>query len=299
MKHHLLKIMATVFFAVGTVTAPAAEMTGSLLYSGLTESGWQVCLVDLASGVSRPLTSSPGDKRRPFYLAQSGAVVCKDSMGRALAWKGGKEEVLSGDVLSAGDLWFPSNGKEWYFTRLATNNPQRQFIWHRKVDDPGAENQLVLRMEKGSLRQIALSPDGQWAAATHLWRVGEERILVFPLAAPETYRYLTPELMVAFSPTWAPDGKSLLFSMQREGSQDDFDLQRVSVDDARIQHLKRIEGSSEWFPSEDSSGRWVFFEENREGRSSLGALNSTTGEVVAIPLPHQGREPFWVSKIAP
>jgi Tol biopolymer transport system component len=202
-------------------------------------------------------------------------------------------------VLSAGDLWFLSNGKEWYFTRLATNNPQRQFIWHRKTDDPGTEPRLVLRMEKGSLRQIALSPDGQWAAATHLWRVGEERILVFPLAAPEKYRYLTPELRVAFSPTWAADGKSLLFSMQEEGSQADFDLQRVSVDDARIEPLKRIEGSSEWFPSQDSSGRWVFFEQNREGRSSLGALDTTTGKVVAIPLPHQGREPFWVSKIAP
>ena len=299
MKHPLSKILATLCFAAGVMVAPAVEMTGSLLYSGLTESGWQVCLLDLASGQTRPLTSSPGDKRRPFYLAEAGAVVCKDSMGRALAWKGGKEEVLSGDVLSAGDLWFLSNGKEWYFTRLATNNPQRQFIWHRKADDPGAESQLVLRMEKGSLRQIALSPDGQWAAATHLWRVGEERILVFPLATPEKYRYLTPELRVAFSPTWAADGKSLLFSMQGEGSQADFDLQRVSVDDARIEPLKRIEGSSEWFPSEDSSGRWVFFEENREGRSSLGALDTMTGKVVAIPLPHQGREPFWVSKIEP
>lgn len=291
----LILILGLTLSQATDASTPSGAKKGALLYSGLTPTGWQICLLDLESGKHRVLTASPGDKRRPFFLPKSGRVVCKDAAGRALGWSRGAETLLSEPIRSMGDLWFKPDGNSWYFTRLATDNPQRQFIWYHQAGDPDPESALVLRMEKGSLRQVALSPDGKFLAATHLWRVGEERILIIPVETPERYRYITPAMKTAFSPAWSADGKTLYFSMQQDGIASDFDLHRADLQGKAIQILKRLPGSSEWFPTGDAEERWVYFEENRLGISSLAALDLKTANVVSLSLPHQAREPHWIS----
>jgi Tol biopolymer transport system component len=265
-----------------------------IVYSGETDSGWQVFRLALPDGKPRQVTHSPGDKRRPTPVPGRDWIVTKDSQGRALVLEEDKETVLDPDIRSLGDLSVSGSGDWWYFTRLAVNNPQRQFVWRRKLE--GGKNEeateLVLRPEKGSFRQVSLSPDGQYLAGTHIWKAGEERIVIIPLARPEDFFYVSPEDNEAFSPAWGPDGQDVYFAMKSESG--DYDIFRASLADRTAKAVVQISGTSEWFPSVSPNSEWLTCEQVENGKSILLLVNLQTGKKTVLQTPHSAKEPAWV-----
>lgn len=287
----LLRFLCVIGIACGELCAGGP--VGEIVYSGETDSGWQVFRRKIPEGKPVQVTFSPGDKRRPMFVPGRDWIVCKDSQGRALTLKKGEESVLDPAIRSVGDVAVSPKGDWLYFTRLAVNNPQRQFIWRSMVanGEEGDPMELVLRPEQGSFRQVSLSPDGTHLAATHIWKVGEERIVVIPLTNPEEFFYVSPEGREAFSPTWSSDGAEVFFSMK--SNSEDYDLFRASLVDREPRAVLQAEGTSEWFPSVSRDGEWLVCEQVDKGKSGLLLVNLRTGEKNILETPHAAKEPAW------
>lgn len=264
------------------------EPTGKILYCGATQGGWQIFEGDLQTGLSTQLTKTLGDKRSPGYVRSRDWVTFKDSQGTVGYLENGSVVYPFEHERSIGDYAFSVNGDRCYFTRLATNNPQRQFLWSISLDsDKGP--QLVLRMDQGSLRQVQMSPNGKYLVATHIWRVGEERVVIIPTDFPDNYFYLSPEGEEAFSPSWSPNSEAVLFSMRTPDGT--FDIYEGVVSNGQLRKLLETKGMSEWYPSLDPAGQWVLFETAEAGGSEIGYADVDRG--IPSHLGIKGKEPVW------
>ena len=293
-----MKIFGFINLALFVLGLPALAQP-VLVYTGLTDSGWQVYLHNLETGESKQLTQSPGDKRVPRYIASWDAVVYRDSRGRiSLVESDGTKGVWS-ELEGCADFAIRENGEgeptQAFVTRLVTGNPQRQLIWELTVPDI---LRPIARAPKGSLRQVTLRVDGGFFA-THLWRRGEERLIEFPPLTEEGEQgpplYWTPENEVAAYPLFVP-GQGVVYSQKTSPLNYDLVFKATAESSPQV-----IVSSSEW--SEQASTlsgdqATLFFERSdKSGNWSLASSNFDPAveqkEVRKIALPHQAKEPRW------
>ena len=257
---------------------------------GLAENGWQIFDYDLDKGVSRQLTFSPGDKRSPQWNPATQEVTFRDALGHVMVYSEGSDPQMLTPFGSCSDYALTGQGFPLYYTRLAVGNPQRQFIW--RLDESGGEPKLAYRPTKGSMRQVRLSPDGRWLAATHLWQRAEERLIAIPLDTSLRSRYLTAEKQVAVFPSWHPDEQHIIYAKQM--TQDNYDLYMVNLDTRKSKPLLQTAKASELAPVMDEAGQFVYFEQHEKGQPvKLARLEVDSGRVVLLDLPEPAREPFW------
>lgn len=285
----LMKLFSHIICWLMLVPAMMASQ-GHLLYVGLTENGWQIFDYDLEQGISKQLTYSAGDKRSPQWDEANQRVISRDALGHVIVCsKEGTNQVLT-PFSGCSDYAVVQGGSSIYYTRLATGNPQRQFIW--RLPQLDGQPELIYRPKEGSMRQVRLSPDGQWLVATHLWRRAEERLIAIPLDKTLRGRYLTAEKQVAVFPSWSFNGQHIIFAKQV--TSDNYDLYQVDLNTRKIQPLLQTTEISELAPVTDRSDHFVYFEQHQKGqRVTLARLNIDSSQVTAFDLSRPAKEPFW------
>ena len=97
--------------------------------------------------------------------------------------------------------------------------------------------------------------------ALFFWDLRKERV---------TGRYQFPELVSILSPTWAPDGESILFSGLTTSGYSD--LYRLWIDDKRLEPLTR-DRFQDTDPSVSPDGSHVVFASDRTNHGPDGAIN--------------------------
>jgi hypothetical protein len=268
-----------------------ADSRGHLLYLGCTSNAWQVCLLDLNSGKSAQLTTSPGDKRRPMTTGGTTFVFFRDTLGQILGYVRNSmtEHPIFTPWFGCGHFCLGRDGTTVFFTRLAADNRQRQFLWSQGQRDTNAV--LVYRPDRGAVCHPVVSPDGNWIAATQISRAREERLLVLSFKADGSPKLLTPEFTEATTPCWRRDGKAVYFAWRKPGGS--FDLCLIEIDTGTITPILETPDTAELYPTLDSPGRCLYFEQRTDQGSALARLDLESHRVTRLPLDHEAREPFW------
>ncbi len=274
---------------------PQAAQAQELLYVGLTDTGWQIFKRSLKTAEEEQLTKSFGDKRTPVYSKDLSGVVFKGPRGKI--WKvdeKGQESLLV-DLEGCGD--FTLAGKEIYFTRLVTGNPQRQQLWKAVGDYPTKEMKLVFRPETGSLRQI--QHRGGKFLATHIWRTGEERVvLIDPSKSGKALQAITEAGRICSYPKWVDDRKILVSKRVDDHSYDFFLIDLLSPNTSK--RLCDTPKFSEFSATSDQQGNHYYFERTdwqRQwsiARMAIGAGDGKMGEVTPVKLPRAAKEPSMI-----
>ena len=264
-----------------------------MLYVGLTDTGWQVFQRSLETQQETQLTKSLGDKRTPIYSTELTEVVYKGPKGRIWSVDTTGKENLLVDIEGCGD--FTMDGKDVYFTRLVTDNPQRQQLWKAVGEErPFKEMELVYRPEQGSLRQLQFRA-GKFLA-THIWKVGEEQVvLIDPSKEPEM-QALTPVKVIASYPRWVNDSE-VVYS--RSDSAGNYDLELISIP-ANLNGVQPVPSplltSSDYseFACSVNTGMDKYYYErlDENGTWSIASMDRQSGVVTALPLNQQAKEPF-------
>lgn len=267
----------------------------SLLYVGLTDTGWQVFQRSLESKKDQQLTKSVGDKRTPVYSSELSAVVYKGPKGRIWSVNDKGEENLLVDIESCGD--FTLDGGDIYFTRLVTGNPQRQQLWKAGGEYPTQEMELIFRPEQGSLRQIQFRA-GRFLA-THIWTVGQEQVVIIDLSPEPSMRPLTPQKTIASYPRWVSDIQVVISQSDDQGN---YDLHLVDVQSGNnhsesvFKPLTKTNNYSEFAVAISADGETYYSERlNEKGQWSIVNLNPVTGESTELNLERQAKEPSLVT----
>ncbi|WP_199443140.1 amidohydrolase family protein [Umezawaea beigongshangensis] len=134
-------------------------------------------------------------------------------------------------------------------------------------------SERVLPLREGTNLAARLSPDGA-SIAVDLFGV----LWVLPAEGGRARR-LTDDVFDAAQPSWAPDGRSLVFQSYRDGT---FQLWTVPLDGSAPRQL-----TSGLFdhrePRFSPDGRRIACSSDRSGRYAVHLVDTATGEITALP----------------
>lgn len=163
---------------------------GLLLYSGLTDNGWQIFAYDLLSGKETQLTHTPGDKHEP-QLASNGRILFRNSQGLIYAIDDQSREEVPAfkgmDKIASFEL--SPNAQTVYFCRLVDAGIRRQYLFRQDVG--ATESSLVYAPYQGSVAEFSLSPSGRYIAATLIQRINEKRLILLSSDRSDEGSYVT------------------------------------------------------------------------------------------------------------
>ncbi|WP_433260033.1 amidohydrolase family protein [Actinosynnema sp. CS-041913] len=141
-----------------------------------------------------------------------------------------------------------------------------------------------VRLRQGTSISVTRSPDGKWLATdlvTAIWVVPSEG---------GTARRLTGDLQDATLPSWAPDGRSIVFQAYRDGN---FHLYLVDVGGGEPRQLTtgRFDHREPVFSPD---GKRIAFTSDRGGGYGIWLLDVVSGGVTSLTgLPDEVAAPQW------
>ena len=287
----------TSFGFLGSLGLSAKE---TLLYTGLTRTGWQIHALNLSTGQTTQLTKSPGDKRTPLYSKSKDQILYRGPRGRILALNRQGEETVEVNLTGCGDFSLQKSDTDEttetiLVTRLVTGNPQRQQIWKATPPD---HLDRVARAPEGSFRQIQTQDSRLFA--THIWRSGEERVVELIKqgadAAPDLV-YWTSSQQIAAYPRWLGEDLGIISSLKV--SSNNYDLHLISKAETASSPLVSSEEFSEFGSTYHQQEQRIYYERvDKSGVWSLASVPIRTTESRAptsITLPHPAKEPAIVT----
>ena len=117
-----------------------------------------------------------------------------------------------------------------------------------------------------------LSPDGQRMAISHAAEDGKSRIYTMPITGG------VPTLVTQRGPSylhgWSPDGMTLAYCAERDGSYDIFTIAVDGGDETRLTHTAGLDDGPEY----DPSGRFLWFNSTRSGLMQVWRMNADGGD---------------------
>lgn len=111
----------------------------------------------------------------------------------------------------------------------------------------------------------ALSFDGKMLGISHHSREAGGKSLIYTLPATGGIPRQVSDKGPSYLHGWSPDGRSLLFTGERNG---EFDIYRIPIDggdEARLTTAKGLDDGSEYTPD----GQWIYFNSARTGRMQI------------------------------
>lgn len=220
----------------------------------------KVGVVNLLDGKVTWLYDGPGDACQPAW-GPDGSVVFTagnpsktafagkdDTLGYNLwVWKDGVSRRLTGgklreycaSVAPDGGIYFVSEGIKPDDGDKGVYACNRTGIGRLDVASGRIERVTVQKKANTGIIDPQVSPDGSLLLRAEVAGYGFPwRIVVSPLSDPECRTFLTGNDMVAYAPTWSPDGKMIAFTGCREGD-DGWQIYLMQADGGKVRRLAK------------------------------------------------------------
>ena len=268
-------------------------------------SGGDIWTVPISGGEARLLISHPANESRPIYSPDGKSLAfvsnrtgngdiyllnLESSEVKRITWDDGREE-LDG---------FSANGKWIYYSTTNTDiGGSNHDIYRVSID--GGTPMPVLADRYANEFQAAPSPDGSslafcagGIAAREWWRKGHSHggesavwlmhVAKKPSNHPATFRQLSPDGSRDLWPMWSPDGNTLYYVSDRNGTQNI--LSRSIRDDADTlgNPVTRFRAGSVAWPTLSRDGKTLVFERN----FAIWKVDTASGSTMEVPIKLRG-----------
>ncbi|HJV21757.1 MAG TPA: protein kinase [Holophagaceae bacterium] len=273
--------------------------------SGTFESSLRV--IDAAGGSERELAHFDGDfLASPRWNPDGSAIALTTGFGTAggsiqkifrVPVKGGAPQEFQG-ALKFGAIsscaWVGLDEVIYFQPESVTGNgvgtsPARAYRHNLRT---GATQALFWAPASSS--GVDLLPDGRVVFDSVS---GRQTLREYPMEGKGTPRWLTRGTIGDRQPTFAPDGKRLLFSSNRSGN---LDLWELATDTGMVRSLTD-DAAEDWDPAYTPDGTHLLFSSNRSGAFEIWTANADgsgahqlTRDGVDAENPTQTRDGKWV-----
>ncbi len=262
-------------------------LSGTLLYSRLTNGTWQVWRKEFSTQQAEQLTFSAVDKRYPTRTPDGRIVFHTSNQASYIVEPGTSESApLLETLWPMRDLVWSPDGARMAFSKIRTDLVDSANLW---VADAKDRERVMLTQESGMQYQPAWSPDGRQLA--YIGGHGYGTYEVYLINANGTdRRQLTTNHTHEFLPAWSPDGAAIAYSADATG---DYEIWVISADGTgarQLTHAPGLDTRPAWSPD----GRWIAFATNRTGTLEIWVMAADgSGQRPLIQAEGGACDPAW------
>lgn len=161
-----------------------------------------------------------------------------------------------------------NDGQTLFLTKSENKKPSSIYTYDLKTGE-----EKVLTSSPDDIRDIDISPDGQWLA--FLDRGMKRSLRIVPTAGGAPQRVHSFDVMGRFSitPAWSADGKYIFFSSKANPADTEWDMWRFSLEDKRVIKINP-QGVSFKYLSLHPDGRHMIFSTEYEAPSEIWVIEN-------------------------
>jgi Tol biopolymer transport system component len=276
------------FLTIGIIQG--ADAKEQILFSKYSDDGyWQIWQMDTSGESQKQITTSPGDKREPFWIGPENKFGYRTSNGElflcGLTSLDCKELVENLKPISSPH--YAPQTHELVFVRFLPQQADVGDIW--KIDLKTGETK-VLSQSRFLSFQPRISSDGEKIVFI---QKDEERLnQIWIMKADGSNQVkITEEYGRLASPELSADKQKILFTSNYRNN--DFDLYQIDVDTKAITAVVQNEGM-DTSPSYSLDNAHIVFVSNRSGESQIWAVDLPNGSPKQLTLGTASVDPIAV-----
>jgi len=288
-----LILCVSVIFATSAFSLAEDELkkVDVIAFSRYTGSNWQIWVKNLDTKEERRLTFSPTDKRNPQWAAGSKKVFYRTANSEIFMFdieKKIEKRILHrfGTIM---DQTLSKDGKRITFARLRPDLMDDSDIW---VSDLSGKSARCLTNEVGLQYCPAFSPDANQIAFVSSNKEGGQTVHIMD-SDGKNRRGLTRGKFFDVLPSFSPDAKYILFSSNRGGN---YDIWQVEVANGRLKQLTKSPGI-DTSPVFSTDGKKIAFVSSRSGTMQIWSMNKDGKNVSMITQDNKApsQDPTWTT----
>ncbi len=287
-----LILCASVIFGICTLSSAEDDTKVDVIaFSRYTITNWQIWVKNLDTGKEHQLTYSPVDKRSPQWQVAGKNIFYRTANSEIYIFdiKNKTERRLLQRFGAIMDQRCSKDEQKITFARLRPDLMDDSDIW---ISDLSGENARCLTNELGLQYCPVFSPDAKHIAFVSSNKEGGQTIYIMD-SGGKNKRELTRGRFFDVSPSFSPDGRYILFSSNRSG---DYDIWQVEVATGKIKQLtdsSGIDTSAVFSPD----GENIAFVSSRSGTMQIWSMDKDGDNVSMITQDNKtsSQDPAWIT----
>lgn len=260
-----------------------------IAFSRYTSPNWQIWVKNLSTRQEQQLTDTPVDKRNPQWVVADKTIFYRTANSEVYMLdieKKTEVKVLHrfGTIM---DQSWSKDGKQIIFARLRPDLMDDSDIW---ISDLSGQNARQLTNEIGLQYCPVFSPDAKQIAFVSSNEAGGQTVFIMS-SNGKNKRELTKGKYFDVSPAFSPDGEYILFSSNRGG---DYDIWQVELITGKLKQLTDAAGI-DTSPVFSPDGRKIAFVSSRSGSMQVWSMDKDGNSIFMITQDNEApsQDPAW------
>ena len=260
----------------------AEEPSGQIVYSQLTGDFWQIWMMDLKTKESHSLTDSPVDKRAPQCNPDGTQLLYRTANAELFLMnlqdmRQPVQQILK-DFGTIMDEQWSLDGKYILFTRMRSDLMDDSDIWSADINGKNVKEITSMPalqyypqfLDEESMIFVSQDSKAKGHQGHNLWRKSTQK--------EDAGIQLTQGVSYDLLPNVSPDKQTVIFSSNRSGS---FDIWQLNL---ATQELRRLtdQAGLETSPNFSPDGHAILFVSTAGGSKQLWLMNSDGGNQIQI-----------------
>ncbi|MFC1604874.1 TolB family protein [Planctomycetota bacterium] len=281
------KLICLILFLVVMTGCQTQNGENQIAFSRLSGDNWQLFTVRLDSKELTQLTTSPSDKRYPFWSKLKNRLYYRNNNNQAyfIDLSSNEEVRILNSLGMISNIAVSPNETQLLLVRFRTELKDSSDLWLVPLEDQTSKR---LTWDAGMQYDPCWSPDGN--TIVYISGTGYQDNEIYSMNHNgKNRKQLTDNTALELLPSFSPDGKTIAYTSDITGNYDIWLMNANGTDQRQITHYSGLDTRPIWSPD----GTKLLFVSDRSGQQQLWIMHIDGSNARQITVGLPSIDPTW------